>query len=112
MSPAHEDYDDGIYSGQMDRIDFAHLRDRVRDLERRLDVQTGVIAALADVLREVAGAADAELLARVQAAMAARQAAPARTCEKCGRPLGWKRPQCVYCEAQAPPRSVADLLVQ
>jgi hypothetical protein len=75
-------------------------------------VQTGVLAALADVLRELTGAADAELLARVQAAMAARQAAPVRTCEKCGRPLGWKRPQCVYCEAQAPPRSVADLLIQ
>ncbi|HJZ93985.1 MAG TPA: hypothetical protein VKE40_24130 [Gemmataceae bacterium] len=112
MDQLCEDYDDGVYSGQMDRIQFTGLRNRVRDLERKLEVQTGIIAALADVLRAFTGVADAELLARVQAAMAARQAAPPRICEQCGRTLGWKRPQCVYCEAPAPPRSVADLLIQ
>jgi hypothetical protein len=112
MSQAHEDYDDEIYSGQITRIDFTTLRDRVRELERRLDGQSAVIAALAEVLSAVTGTGEPELVTRVQAAISAQQAAPVRTCEKCGRPLGWKRPRCAYCEAPAPPRSVADLLNQ
>ncbi|HKB03039.1 MAG TPA: hypothetical protein VKD90_12515 [Gemmataceae bacterium] len=111
MNQEREDYDDEvIYLGQITKIDFMTLRDRVRELERRVDGQSAVIAGLAQVLCGITGTAEAELVARVQAAISARHAAPVRTCEKCGRPLGWKRPQCAYCEAPAPPRSVADLL--
>jgi hypothetical protein len=92
------------------RMDLAALQDAVRQQERRLDRQAAVISALADVIRELAGAEADEFLARVRALVAGRRADPPRACAGCGRALGAKQARCIYCGTAAPVESVADLL--
>src|SRR4051812_11237602 len=84
------------------RMDLAALRDMVRQQERRLDREAAVIAALADVIRELAGTSAEELLSRLRTGIADRQAAPPRQCPGCGRTLGAKQPRCIYCGTPAP----------
>jgi hypothetical protein len=93
------------------KMGLAELRDHARQLEKRLDRQGAALAALTEMLHELAHATESELLSRLQATIERqRQAADARACEQCGRRLGARKLKCIYCGAVAPASSVSDLL--
>jgi hypothetical protein len=90
---------------------LAELRDHARQLAKRLDRQGAALAALTEIVRELARETEPELLSRLQTTIERqRQAAVARACEQCGRRLAAKKLKCMYCGALTPASSVADLL--
>ncbi|HVK11896.1 MAG TPA: hypothetical protein VM597_24195 [Gemmataceae bacterium] len=109
--PERADYtDEPDFSRPATRREVAELRTLVRGLERRVERETAVVAAVSDVLLEALGHDRTEFLNRVRDALA-RQADPLeKKCRKCGRPVPVRAHRCIYCEADRSVESLTDLL--
>ncbi len=109
--PERADYtDEADFSRTATRREVAELRTHVRGLERRVERETAVVAALSDVLVELLGQDRAEFLKRVRDALARQPDPREKKCSKCGQPVPIRSPRCIYCETDRSVETLTDLL--
>jgi hypothetical protein len=106
-----DDYtDEPDYSRAATRREVAQLRTLVRGLERRVEREAAVAAALSDVLLELLGRDRTEFLNRVREALIRQPDPKEKKCSKCGQPVPVRAHRCIYCEADRTVESLTDLL--
>jgi hypothetical protein len=109
--PERADYtDEADFSRSATRREVAEFRTHVRSLERRVERETAVVAALSDVLSELLGRDRTEFMNRVREALARQPDPRDKKCSKCGQPVPVRSHRCIYCEADRSVESLTDLL--
>jgi hypothetical protein len=93
-----------------DTREASDLREHVWRLERALDQQRHILQALASLLARTHGISDAMLLEEVRRLEKAQQDAGPEACPKCGRAIGARQPNCIYCGEPRPVRTAFDLI--
>ena len=109
--PERADYtDEPDFSRPATRREVAELRTHVRSLERRVERETAVVAALSDVLLELLGHDRGDFLNRVREALVRQPDPRGRKCHRCGQPVPVRAHRCIYCEADRSVEGLTDLL--
>jgi hypothetical protein len=94
------DYDDIERKVITSGGELTELKAAVKQLQARVDRHAVVVEVLKDMLLAQGQVSEVEFLKRVQDAAAHK--GEAKTCGKCGRPMGAKHNRCMYCGEERP----------
>jgi hypothetical protein len=92
------------------RLNLSLLRDKVAELQRRVEKQAVLLRALFELLGEGQGVTEAGLLARFRHVELEKATAEAKLCSQCGRAINQRHNRCLYCGEVCQVKTAFDLL--